>query len=284
MSSENRRRPPRSKIVATVATTKLSVSDYVKKNRTELREQLKVVQTKLALVDLLGDMTRPQKLDLLFGLIDMDRSGTIDAQELAVVLRTRNHMLTDGESIIRAVSMVKAFDEDGNAELDRGEFEQFFTGMMSNMNVDFDDLAEYLSIELSFSKDAKSQDKDCSRKRNGGTLELSFANEAITCQGNDRHGGGSRSGCGNGKAGGRRGSTRKDEENDSTVVSSGSDSSTGSGIPQSSRQPRLSSGSSRGSSRSSPGLSSSTYVSGRRGGGAPSRFSSSSSRIEPAQQ
>ena len=108
---------------------------------------MRLVQAKLALIELLAQMDKDQKLDLLFGLIDLDRSGTVDAQELAVVLRSRNQLLSTGESISRAITMVKAFDEDGNAELDRDEFELFFQSMVQHLNLDFDELAEYLSLE-----------------------------------------------------------------------------------------------------------------------------------------
>jgi hypothetical protein len=134
----------------------------VRETRVELREQLKIIEAKLALLDLLAEMTVEQKLDLLFGLIDLDRSGTVDAQELAIVLRSRNQNLTDGGSISRAVNMVKAFDEDGNAELDRDEFRLFFGSMASHMGLRLDELAEYLSLELSFAKDQGDGDGDSS--------------------------------------------------------------------------------------------------------------------------
>jgi trimeric autotransporter adhesin len=137
-----------------------NVSEFVQQTRIELKEQMRLVQAKLALIELLAQMDKDQKLDLLFGLIDSDRSGTVDAQELAVVLRSRNQLLSTGESISRAVTMVKAFDEDGNAELDRTEFELFFQSMVQHMNLDFDELAEYLSLELSFAKDNDTKDRN----------------------------------------------------------------------------------------------------------------------------
>jgi Ca2+-binding EF-hand superfamily protein len=81
--------------VATVSTA--AESDYVREARSELRGQLKTVQAKLALLDLLAAMTDEHKLDLLFGLVDVDRSGMVDAHELAVMLRSRNRELTGGD-------------------------------------------------------------------------------------------------------------------------------------------------------------------------------------------
>jgi hypothetical protein len=127
-----------------------TVSAFVKKTREDLQQQMAVIQAKLALIELLTKLSKTQKLDLLFGLIDEDRSGLVDAEELAVVLRSRNSQLSTGDSIHRAMNMVAAFDEDGNAALDRQEFERFITSMVSHLKLDFDELAEFLSLELSF--------------------------------------------------------------------------------------------------------------------------------------
>jgi uncharacterized protein YeaO (DUF488 family) len=127
-----------------------TVSEFVKQHRAELREQMRAVRAELDLIDRLAKSSKRQKLNLLFGLIDSDQKGAVESRELAKLLRSRNQLLPTDESLKRALLMIKAFDADGNVELDRDEFEYLFQGLVQHMNVDFDELVEYLSLELSF--------------------------------------------------------------------------------------------------------------------------------------
>lgn len=128
----------------------MKLSEFVKQNRAELREQMKLVRAKLDLIDLLAKSSNRQKLDLLFGLIDSDQTGAVDTRELIKLLRSRNQLLSIDETFIGTLRMAKAYDADVNAELNRDEFDLVFQRTVQHMDVEFDELAEYLSLELSF--------------------------------------------------------------------------------------------------------------------------------------
>ena len=143
-----------------------SVSSFVRQTRESLNQQLELVQAKLGLMDRLASMDRAKKLDMLFALIDNDNSGAVDAEELAVVLRTRNSGLSVGDSVQRAMSMVAAFDVDGNAQLDRDEFETFLGTMLTHLAIDFDEFTEYLSLHLSFPPEEAEQGRSNGHRSN----------------------------------------------------------------------------------------------------------------------
>jgi len=92
-------------------------------------------------------------LELLFGMLDQDKSGTIDARELADALRRRNADLGFSESIERSVSFVAAFDEDGDSKLSFGEFKEFLETVLEAIGVTFHELAEFLILQNLFSED-----------------------------------------------------------------------------------------------------------------------------------
>ena len=127
-----------------------TVSEFVKLTRFELREQKELVHAKLDLIDRLAKAKKYEKLDLLFGLIDLEQRGAVDVRELTKMLRSRNQLLLSDESINRALRTVKAIDEDVIVDLDRNEFELFFQSMVQHLTIDFDELAEYFSLKLSF--------------------------------------------------------------------------------------------------------------------------------------
>lgn len=95
-------------------------------------------------------MKTSEKLDRLFRLIDGDGSGTVDARELAAILRLRNANLTEREALDRAVTMVKAFDADGNAELDQDEFRTFIGTMLEQLRLDPDEFVEFLIFHIAY--------------------------------------------------------------------------------------------------------------------------------------
>uniref|UniRef100_A0A7S1Y6T5 EF-hand domain-containing protein n=1 Tax=Grammatophora oceanica TaxID=210454 RepID=A0A7S1Y6T5_9STRA len=92
-------------------------------------------------------------MELLFGMLDQDKSGTIDARELADALRRRNADLGFSESIERSVSFVAAFDEDGDSKLSFGEFKEFLETVLEAIGVTFHELAEFLILQNLFSED-----------------------------------------------------------------------------------------------------------------------------------
>jgi EF-hand domain pair len=125
-------------------------TSFARQTRHVLHQQILLAQEKLNLVEDLERMTTNEKLDCLFQLVDGDGSGTVDAQELAAILRLRNANLTERESLDRAANMVSAFDADGNAELDQEEFRTFIATMLDQLQLDPDEFVEFLIFHIAY--------------------------------------------------------------------------------------------------------------------------------------
>jgi Ca2+-binding EF-hand superfamily protein len=109
------------------------------------------IQAQLELLNTLADLSDEEKMDMLFHLVDKDHTGTVDAKELASGMRKRNTDLTIFESLDRAMSMVAFFDQDGDAQLDRDEFENCITTMVAELvGVTFHEFSEFLILQLAF--------------------------------------------------------------------------------------------------------------------------------------
>jgi Ca2+-binding EF-hand superfamily protein len=79
-------------------------------------------------------MEENEKIDYLFSLIDSDGGGTIDAKELAAVMR-KNEDLSLADSIENSIDMVATFDTSGDGELDLEEFRSYVTAMVGELGV-----------------------------------------------------------------------------------------------------------------------------------------------------
>lgn len=108
-----------------------TVSQFVAETKKILELQMAALQAQLDMVNELTRMTIKEKLDLLFSLMDKDGDGSIDAKELAAGLRKQNDGLSFSGSIEKSIEMIAIFDDDGDAELDREEFEHFVEKMVS---------------------------------------------------------------------------------------------------------------------------------------------------------
>jgi Ca2+-binding EF-hand superfamily protein len=140
--------------------SKPSSTEFARQTRHDLHQQILLAQEKLKLVEDVGRMTTSEKLDCLFRLIDGDGSGTVDAQELAAILRLRNSNLTERESLDRAANMVSAFDADGNAELDQDEFRTFISTMLDQLQLDPDEFVEFLIFHIAYPEPIPSSKDD----------------------------------------------------------------------------------------------------------------------------
>jgi EF-hand domain pair len=143
------RRETTTTTTAVAGSAKPSTS-FARQTRHVLHHQILLAQEKLSLVEDLERMTTNEKLDCLFQLVDGDGSGTVDAQELAAILRLRNANLTERESLDRAANMVSAFDADGNAELDQEEFRTFIATMLDQLQLDPDEFVEFLIFHIAY--------------------------------------------------------------------------------------------------------------------------------------
>ena len=115
----------------------------------ELKIKMVALQAQLDLISELKDMEKEAKLDLLFGLIDMDGSGTVSIKELASALRKRDG-LGFKDSLDKAIEVVSEYDTDGDAQLDTDEFANFIDHVVLELDVGFDEFAEFLVLQILF--------------------------------------------------------------------------------------------------------------------------------------
>jgi tetratricopeptide (TPR) repeat protein len=134
-----------------------NVSQFVAETKKILELQMAALQAQLDMVNELTRMTIKEKLDLLFSLMDKDGDGTIDAKELADGLRKQNDGLSFSGSIEKSIEMIAIFDDDGDAELDREEFEHFVEKMVMELDSSFDEFAEFLVYQILFSDNKEAE-------------------------------------------------------------------------------------------------------------------------------
>lgn len=87
-------------------------------------------------------------------------SGSIDAKELAHALRKRNEDLSFAESIDHAIEMVAKFDRDGDAKLDRAEFQEYIDVLLKELEITFAEFSEFLVTQILFSDEKKEAGED----------------------------------------------------------------------------------------------------------------------------
>ncbi|KAL7571358.1 hypothetical protein ACA910_007671 [Epithemia clementina (nom. ined.)] len=138
-----------------------TVSSYVEQKRLELKLQKAALEAQLDFIDQLTQMSKEEKLELLFNVIDDDNNGYIDAKELASAMRRRNAEMSFTASLEKAIDMVAIFDTDGDARLNLDEFEGFLQVMLKELNVTFAEFAEYMVLQTQFS-DTIMDDKNAS--------------------------------------------------------------------------------------------------------------------------
>lgn len=96
----------------------------------------------------------------MYSLLDKDKDGSIDAKELAEGLRKRNIDLSFLDAIEKSIELVAMYDEDGDAVLDRGEFEHFVEKMVVELSATVDEFCEFLVYQLLFGEANDSGDED----------------------------------------------------------------------------------------------------------------------------
>jgi Ca2+-binding EF-hand superfamily protein len=137
-----------------------NVSQFVSETKKILELQMAAIKAQLDMINELMVMGMEEKLDLLFSLMDQDGGGTIDAKELADGLRRQNDGLSFASSIDKSVEMIAIFDDDGDAELDRQEFEHFVGKMVEELDSTFDEFAEFLVYQILFSEKKEDEEAD----------------------------------------------------------------------------------------------------------------------------
>jgi Ca2+-binding EF-hand superfamily protein len=134
-----------------------NMSDFVLASKISLELEIIALQAQLALINALSAKTDHEKLVMLFGLIDKDHDGCVDARELADALRKRNSNLAFADSIERAIAFVAAFDNNHDAKLDLMEFKGFLDAILGEMGVTFHELAEFMILQILFSENGNDE-------------------------------------------------------------------------------------------------------------------------------
>jgi Ca2+-binding EF-hand superfamily protein len=135
-----------------------NVSDFVKATKKNLELQMASLEAQLDMINELEKMKQEEKLDLLYTLLDKDKDGSIDAKELADGLQKRSEGLSFGDAIEKSIEFVALYDEDGDAVLDRDEFEHFVDKMVDELDSTVGEFCEFLVYELLFSNAQGSDD------------------------------------------------------------------------------------------------------------------------------
>ena len=129
-----------------------TVSSYVEQKRLEIKLQKAALEAQLDFIDQLTKMSNEEKLELLFNVIDDDNNGYIDAKELATAMRRRDAEMSFTASLEKAIDMVAIFDTDGDARLNLDEFEGFLQVMLKELDVTFQEFAEYMVLQTQFTE------------------------------------------------------------------------------------------------------------------------------------
>lgn len=123
-------------------------SAFVVESRKAIKQDIAMLQAQLELLDSLAEMTDEEKMALLFMTLDVDGDGLISATELSNAVRKRHADMDMVESLDRAMSLVAAFDEDGDAKLNAEEFKVLVDAFAADMEgTSFHELAEYLILQ-----------------------------------------------------------------------------------------------------------------------------------------
>ena len=123
------------------------VSPFLRTTHRKLKEQIGKVQEQIRFIQNIATMKDDKKIETLFGMIDSDGGGSVDAGELAHAMR-QNDELSFSESIEKAIDMVAKFDANGDGELDKGEFQAYVKVMVKELNLTCSDFCELIIVQL----------------------------------------------------------------------------------------------------------------------------------------
>jgi len=125
-----------------------TVSSFLQQAKRDLQMQMAAIQAKLDVINEMATLSSEGKADLIFAFIDQDGNGTIDANELAVALQKGTSQNDFRDAVARAAGTIAAFDRNGDSMLDTEEFGDFLTITSKELGVEYDEFAEYLTIQL----------------------------------------------------------------------------------------------------------------------------------------
>ena len=144
---------------------KAGVSLFVQQQRLELQLQMIALQSQITLLEELAAMTDfSEKMEFIFHFLDRTQSGTIQAKELATILRDgHGNNATLAESLDRAMTSVEIFDDDKNdgISLDLSGFQHVLGALVPALTCgsSFHDLSEYVVWKILMRKNTDVDDE-----------------------------------------------------------------------------------------------------------------------------
>jgi Ca2+-binding EF-hand superfamily protein len=110
------------------------------------------MQAQLMILNSLAERSDDDKLKMLFGILDKDGDGFIDAVELSDGIRKHRDSFSFADSLDRAMDMVAVFDTDHNAMLNISEFEKYIETMLEEMGATFHEFSEFIIMQMLLSE------------------------------------------------------------------------------------------------------------------------------------
>jgi len=170
-----------------VSSKKAGVSLFVQQQRLELQLQMIALESQITLLEELGAMTDfSEKMEFIFHFIDRTHTGTIEAKELAAVLKGghgNNAILA--ESLDRAMALDAAaviFDDNKNdgISLNLSEFQKVLGALVPALTCGstFHDLSEYIVWKILMRKTTDGDDDELRIEDIVGEEETTKLNDA----------------------------------------------------------------------------------------------------------
>jgi len=136
------------------------VSEYVKNARENLAIEIEYYDTRLDILECLAELSQGAKFEVIFGMLDRDANGRVNARELSNNLRKVNPNSSFRESMEKASTYIAMYDSDYDGTLDREEFRNFVMRMTADMGSTFKEMAEWIVMTLTFSTGGHNQLED----------------------------------------------------------------------------------------------------------------------------
>ena len=126
-------------------------STFAQAAKAAIKMQMKALEAQLQILEDIGMMSDEEKLEILFDILDKDRSGALSATELADGLRRIRGDVNFEESLAVAIERVVKFDTDGDGKLQLTEFKVYVDTLCEAVGASFHEMSEMLIIGVLFS-------------------------------------------------------------------------------------------------------------------------------------
>lgn len=135
-------------------------STFAQVSKAMIKMQMKALESQLRVLEELETMSDEEKLEVLFFILDKDRSGSLSAVELADGLRRVRGNVDFEESIVVAIERVTKFDKDGDGKLQLAEFKDYVDTLCEALGATFHEMSEMLIISVLFSDSGNTEQEN----------------------------------------------------------------------------------------------------------------------------